>query len=101
MRPNIEALLAIFGAYARDRGVDLPILEVHLYTSLSETLSALAPRAAGVPVKHDDLERLGGTVMGKTIPLEEDWSAAAIVVPGAGFFHPDMRVQSLALFLLA
>jgi hypothetical protein len=71
--------------------VPLPRLELWML-DLTESLTALAPRVEG-PVDPAHVERMGGQLAGKTMPLEDDWSQAAVASPGAVLASNDGRAQ--------
>jgi len=79
--------------------VPLPRLEIWML-DLTESLAALAPRVKGPPVIPGDVERMGGQLAGKTMPLEEDWSKAALASPGVMLASDDGREKALAMFNL-
>jgi hypothetical protein len=79
--------------------VPFPRLELWML-DLTESLTALAPRVKGPPVDPGDVERMGGQLAGKTMPLEDDWSQAAVASPGAVLASDDGRAKALAMFNL-
>jgi hypothetical protein len=80
-------------------GIALPRLEIWTL-DLTEALTHLAPRVTGQPVDPADVERVGGQVAAKTMPLEDDWSSAAVVSPGVDLASGDEAAKALALFTL-
>ena len=100
IRETVFWYVQVMRAVAEENlGIPFPRLEVWML-DLTEALTALAPRVAGPPVVPGDVERVGGQVGGKTMPLEDDWSRAAVVSPGAGLASDDGRAKGLALFTL-
>jgi hypothetical protein len=91
----IQQMLAVAEGYE----VPFPRLEIWML-DLTDSLTALAPRVKGPPVVPGDVERLGGLVAGKTMPLEDDWSGAAVASPGAPLASDDGRAKALGLFNL-
>ena len=80
-------------------GLPFPRLEIWML-DLTEALTALASRVVGPPIAPADVERVGGQLAAKTMPLEDDWSRAAVVSPGAALASDDGRAKGLALFSL-
>jgi hypothetical protein len=80
-------------------GIPFPRLEIWML-DLNEALAVLAPRVVGPPVAPGDVERIGGQAAAKTMPLADDWSHAAAVVPGAALASGDGRVRGCATFIL-
>jgi hypothetical protein len=99
-RSMVSFVLQVMRGVGDALDVPFPDVEVWLLP-IQESLRALAPRAKGIPVRADDLERLGGQVAGKTVELAEDWSSAAVAAPGAGLMTGDGTRQASALFGLA
>jgi hypothetical protein len=104
---DVDAIRAVVGRYVRVMrslaaehfDIALPELEIWML-ELTEALTALAPRVVGPPVDPANVERLGGEVASKTMPLEDDWSRAAIATPGIGLVSDDVPTQAVARFTL-
>jgi hypothetical protein len=79
--------------------IQFPRLEIWLI-DLTEALNALGPRVVGQPVTPGDVERVGGQLGAKTIPLADDWRIAAVASPGAELASSDGRAKAVALFTL-
>jgi hypothetical protein len=89
----------VMRAAAEGFGLPFPQLEIWML-DLTEALTAVAARVKGPPVVPNDCERVGGQVAGKTMPLEDDWSRAAVASPGAVLASDDGRARAIAMFSL-
>jgi hypothetical protein len=89
----------VMRAAAEGFGLPFPQLEIWML-DLPEALIAVAPRVKGPPAVPNDFERVGGQVAGKTMPLEDDWSRAAVASPGAVLASDDGRARAIAMFSL-